>query len=137
MKWDWTDVIDKMFDVEEWKSVPDVQKKKHCFMVMRIVAIKYPLQAANFSVIGMMDNHVLDFFHSYFVKTNRSKPSWTYSKSLSRKDKKITELKLDKDSVNNWANRHNMSTKDLNFLLQFFPEEVKTEVKTFEKSLKG
>lgn len=135
-KWDWTDLVDKIFDTKEWKTVPDVQKKKHCFMVMRILAIKFPVQACQFSVSGMNEVHVLDFFHSYLVKTHRQKPSWTYSKSISKKNKKLEELKLDKESVEMWANRYQMSTKDLNFLLVHFPNEIKTEVKAYEKALK-
>lgn len=124
---DHIDILNAIFDVEKWKHITQLEKKKHGFLTMRQLSIAFPIEACKFSTLGTPYPEVLDFFHSFLSKKYNGVPPWVYTKSKSKKEK--SNIKIDKEIVNEWASLFQMSTADTDFIVKHNYPEIVAEMK--------
>jgi len=128
------DFIDALFCKIKYKAVADSDKYKHWYMTNRFLSIRYPIEINNSQIIGLgMKNsaRMMDFWHNVLVKHYKSQPNWLRTKS-GTKQKVVDVLKsFDKEIISAYCNHHQIDTQALNGLCEYFPKEVKDDVKAF------
>lgn len=118
------DFVKVFFDREKYKNVSENIKKKHYFMIMRFISIKYPIEANNFNLNGINQISTLDFWHDTLTKKFIGVPQFIYTKSKKKNTKSISKEKsvlllndLDKDAILFWCSKTRTSIRDLEFLI--------------------
>lgn len=126
-----------IFQREGWKDIPDSIKKKHCFMIQRIMSMKYPLQAQHFNRLNTSAVATVNIWHMIMSRQFTKAPQWTYDYSKTiKKEPKSTDKKAVKRStevINMYMTNNKLCTADYEAMLEFFPEEVATELKMLEE----
>jgi len=132
------DFIDCLFSKEKYKAVPNSDKRKHCFMTLRFLSIKYPWEANMYNLIGTNEVSTMDVWHLIMTKTHTRKPQWLYTKSEKRAETSESPLKkVDKDTVSSWCRLRGVGPKDLEFACRVFPSQVASELKAYEKAVEA
>lgn len=128
-KIDFIQIIDFIFkNKNDYKKIDDIDKEENFFIINRKFSLKYPLHANLFNNKFIDKASALDFWHVYFSKT-KGIPGWYWSKSKKEKEKKLfsgPERKL-------LMQYHEISEKDLDFLIKNNIDEVKEELKKIKR----
>jgi hypothetical protein len=129
------DFITALFDKKEYAEISDNIKKKHFFMVQRMMSIKYPLEANNFNILNINHVSAVDFWHMVLTMTYSRKPNWLYTKS-EKKNKNAIKDKIDKfkpDLINFWLRKKKIDERDFLFMKEVLSEDLYIELKRLEK----
>lgn len=129
------DFIDAIFSVPLWKEVTDSDKKKHFFMAQRFLSMKFPMQTQYFNQINTNPIAAMNTWHIMMSRQFKSKPSWMYDygKVNKKEVEKKKKLDISPKAIVMYKNNYMMSTKDYNFMMEMFPEEVIPELQVYEE----
>jgi len=115
----------------EYKKLSDEDKEKTFFMVNRKLARGMPYFAEFLNKKSMNRATSMDIWFNYFVKKRFvDVPKWFYFK-LGGKTKKKSSLKPDEREF--LMNILDIEERDIVFLLEYYPDDVKAELKKFRK----
>lgn len=130
-------IIDALFiDKDKILSLSDEACKQYLFMILRRLAIKYPLQANHFNDGKSNAKDVLKFWSDYLYNGS-SVPRWTKT-SGNKKESKIKANKSDftKDDIKLYKKHYDVTDKEFEDLMRFFPDETSNEINELKKYLK-
>lgn len=114
-------------------NLTDQTMKQHCFMINRRIAIQYPLQAQVFNNNKIYSPDVVKFW-SDFLYTGKRPPGWIYTAGAAKSQaKKNEKSKVTSTMVKEYSLKHNISQKEVNSALKFFPEEIISEMLEYEE----
>lgn len=123
------DYIKTLFDKEAYREVTDSDKKKHSFMMLRYVSIKYPLEANSFNLNGVDQLSMSDYWHWFFSNNYKSAPNWLYTKTK-KNEEKIKAL--DKALLKRYCREFKLETREVEALEMLFAEEFAEVLKKFK-----
>ena len=131
MQHDLRHIGDYMFrDKNKYKNLSDDDKEKFFFILNRKIARRYPKHAQFFNTKGIDKSSAMDVWYNYFIKTNTTKiPDWYWFKLSGKKEKSL----LKKDEEEFFLEYYDLKRNDLKFLMDFYPDELKVEIKKFRK----
>lgn len=111
--------------------------RQNCFMINRRVAIKYPLQAQVMNNTKINPIDVVKFWGD-FLYTGGRVPGWAYTKGAAKSvEEKSKKEKLTPALIKFYCLLKNISQKDFEGVIRFFPEEAYNEIKDLEQLYKG
>lgn len=130
------DIINMMFkDKDTFNSLSDIILRKHYFMINRIFAIKFPMQAVYFSLSHINEASVIRAWQGFIESKDMygQVPRWIYTKG----SKKSSENKEKKNKVpfkliTEYCKHYNVDIKDVSDALLFFEDDMNNELKRFE-----
>jgi len=103
-----------------WERLTDKVKLGHAFMIMQLLAIKYPEYV---QVLNRSHNvHVIDALHNAF-KHNGRQPGWSYTKVVHNKTATETG-KYPKWLIDQFMKSNGLEQKSFDFLVQIEPELI-------------
>lgn len=131
MEYDLKHITDFIFKSKErYNELSDEDKKKFFFIVNRKFARMYPKQAQFFNKKGIDESSALDIWYYFFVKKRIINiPQWYWFK-LSGKTKKKTTKKEEYEFLTEF---YNLRNEDVEFLEEYYPDELKDELKKLKK----
>lgn len=131
MKYDMRHIGDFMFkNKSEYINLSDEDKETFFFIMNRKFARNYPKQAQFFNKKGMDKASSLDVWYDYFIsKDVNGIPGWYWFKLSAKKEKRI----LKKEEEEFLTEFYQIRKEDLDFLIKYYPDEVKAEVKKYKK----
>ncbi len=130
-------IIDALFvDKEKIYNLSDETCKQYLFMVLRRLAIRYPLQANHFNDGKSNPKDVIRFWADYLY-TGSSVPKWTKVSGTSKSSKnKANKDDFTKEEIRLYCKHHDINDKEYDDMMRFFPEDTVEELKAFKKYLK-
>lgn len=132
------DVIDCMFQNHSaWSEVTNYDKKKHYFMINRILSIKFPVQANTLQHLRINQVAVVDFWFYFISSQFNRKPSWLYTKTSKKKDTKKTKKVITEDMIKTFSARFGYEVKTVKAAIEYLGEDIIKEIKEFDKLLNG
>lgn len=100
--------------------------RQNIFMVLRRIAIKYPVEANVFNDGKVNPLDVLKFFSDYlFVGT--FVPKWIYTSGAKKSSSKKSDLT--EDEINLYKKHYDITDETFEDAMRFFPEETISEIK--------
>ncbi len=131
MQYDLRHIGDFIFkQKDKYKDLSDEDKEKFFFIMNRKFARRFPKHAQFFNDKGMNKSSALDVWYHFFIKQRTTGiPSWYWFKLSGKKEKSI----LKKEEEEFFLEYYDLRHEDLNFLINFYPDELKEEVKKFKK----
>jgi hypothetical protein len=129
------DILDMMFkEPQRFDALPDTQLEQFAFILNRRFALKYPMQAAQFSKMGINQAWVLRSWAIFLrrVEGTRGVPRFLYTKKA-EESKKIGIDAFDDELIRDYMKRYELSKADFKDMLQFFNEETIAHVERFFK----
>lgn len=121
----------------EWTDVPNSDKRKWFFLVNRRFAIQHPIQAAALQSLKIDQASVMDFWQKYMYKTYGGRtPHWMFIKGIKQaKEDKETKIKVSDTLVSAFAKKMELDKKSIYDALEFFPDLMLAEIKSFQKMI--
>ena len=118
------DLINSLFTNKEYvNNITMGFAKQNLFMVLRRIAIQYPLQANTFNdnKVNALDTikFLSDFLYCGYA------PKWIYTSASSKTKKK----ELGTEDVKLYKEKNDITDKDFQDAMRFFPKELINEVK--------
>ena len=118
-------------DKQKYKFVSDEEKDNNFFMLNRKYAIKYLKQAQFFNNKNVNRASAIDIWYQVFYKTTNGTPPWWWKTKQPQKVKTKSEfinsdIKLIKDY-------YNLKDVDIDFLIKFYSEKLKEDIKRLKK----
>jgi hypothetical protein len=132
------DLIKIIFeDPEAYKEVSNGEKRKNFFMINRRFAIQHPMQAHVLNNLRINQEGVVDIWQRFLRKQYKKTPYWMYTKGVKKaKEKKEKEINIPNAIIEEFAKRNMFDIHSVRDALEFYPEEMKKELKNFEKLTK-
>lgn len=130
------DILDMMFkEPARFDSLPDDQLEQFGFLLNRRFAIKYPMQAAQFSKMGASQAWTLRAWALYLRRIERGGgvPRFLYTSSKKEDKQKVGIDAFDEETINDYLKRYELSRSDFKDMLQFFNEDTVAHVERFFK----
>lgn len=124
------DII-KAFYSKDWAKISDRDKGRNFFMINRTCSIAYPLQANSFNNIKIQPDRVVDFWKIFITSKHKSVPSFIWTKTI-KKEKIKEENKYKPEVLIFIKERYQISDREINELIEFFPQKFKTYYKEIE-----
>jgi len=100
--------------------------RQNIFMVLRRLAIKYPIEANVFNDGKVNAFDVLKFW-SDFLYNGVSVPRWTYTAGASKS--KAVKSDVTQDQIRLYKKHYDITDKEFSDAMRFFPEETINEIK--------
>lgn len=122
------DIIKRIFDKKQssWEDVPKNDKIRNFFMVNRIMAIQFPVQANQFNKLRISPGQVVDWWHDTLSSKFTRAPGWVYTtvekKGAKKSDKKNTDKNFEEAEIF-VSHKFGISMRDLKQLKSFYPDK--------------
>lgn len=118
-------------DKNKYKFISDEEKENTFFMLNRKFAYKYLKQAQFFNNKNINKASSIDVWYQVFYKTTNGTPKWWWQTKQKTKTKVKSEfsnndLKLIKEY-------YSITDNDIDFLVNFFSEKMKIDIKRLKK----
>ena len=129
------ELLDMMFkEPEKFDALPDETLEQFTFILNRRFALKYPMQAAQFSKMGTNLAWVLRAWAIFLrrIEGTRGVPRFLYTKKA-EENKKIGIDAFDDEVLRDYMKRYELSKADFKDMLQFFNDETVAHVERFFK----
>lgn len=130
------EVLDMMFrNPQQFDSLSDDQLEQFGFLLNRRFAIKYPMQAAQFSKSAMNQAWMLRAWAIYMrrVEGCNGVPRFLYTSTKKAEKEKVGIDAFDEEVINDYMKRYDLSKRDFADMLQFFNEETVAHVEHYFK----
>lgn len=136
------DILNMMFDdTNGFNTLTDKTLADNYFLLNRRFAIKYPMQAAQLSKMGINEAWALRFW-AMFIKAKENcaygAPKFLYTagaKKQKESKQKVGIDAFDEEIINQYMIRYELSRKDLQDMLEFSNEQTVADVERFYKSV--
>lgn len=117
-------------DKDKYKNLSHEDKEKFFFIMNRKFARQYPKQAQFFNNKIMDKSGALDIWYNFFIKKKINNiPQWYWFKITTKKEKSI----IKKEEEEFFLEYFDLKKRDLDFIIKFYPDELKSEIKKFKK----
>lgn len=127
--------IIKSFYNNEWDEITNKDKIKNFFIINRIFSIAYPLQANLFNHIKIEQSEVVDFWKIFISKKHKKLPNFIWTKTIkNQKDKNKNKYK--EEVLNFIKEKYQISNREINDLIDFFPQKFDFFYKKIENIFK-
>ena len=116
-------------DKHKYKFVTDEEKEANFFMLNRKYAIKFLKQAQFFNNKNVNRASAIDIWYQIFYKTTNGTPQWWWKTKVEPKPKSEfvnADIKLVKS-------HYDITDSDIKFLIKFYPEKLKEDIKRLKK----
>jgi hypothetical protein len=122
------DIIKRIFDKKPllWNEISKNDKVRNFFMVNRIMAIQFPVQANQFNKLKVTPNQVVDWWHDTLSSKFTRAPGWVYTRTEKSSAKKNDKSGNDKNFEEVEAfisQKFKISMRDLKQLKIFYPDK--------------
>jgi hypothetical protein len=134
------DVVKNIFkNDKEWSKVKSIDKSRNFFMINRIMAIQFPIQANQFNHTKIIAKHVIDWWHVNLSKNFSRTPEWIYTKTKksSTDQSKKEDFFLDEETERFILQRFEISKREIQELQKFHPEKFKEWASSIKEQLSG
>ena len=130
------EIIDAIFRNKGYiKNMTEQQANQNLFMVLRRLAINYPLQANLFNNGKVNALDVIKFWSDYLYCG--TVPRWAYtSGSSSKEKKKVSKDEITKNDIKEYCEFYGIEKKSFDFAMRIFTEESVNDVKEFKAYMK-
>jgi hypothetical protein len=127
------DIVKKIFDKKDssWDSVSQIDKSRNYFMINRIMAIQFPLQANQFNHTKIAPPNVVDWWRNNLCTRYTKTPNWIYTKTKKqeKKQKEKPEVVEIEEVEKFIRDRFEISKRDILQLKSFYPHKYNEWVK--------
>jgi hypothetical protein len=120
------DIVKLIFNKKdaEWKNVGKNDKTRNFFMINRIMAINFPIQANQFNKIKITPAPVVDWWRDTLSPKYTRTPQWIFTKTKKKDSEKDKEQKKNFDVAEDFIrDRYRISKRDLLQLKTFYPQK--------------
>lgn len=130
-------IMDALFvDKEKIRSLTDEMCKQYLFMLLRRIAIKYPMQANHFNDGKSNATDIIRFWSEYLY-TGSFIPKWTKVSGTKKGEKsKANKADFTKEDIKMYQKHYDITSKEFDDMMRFFPDETAQEINDFKKYLK-
>jgi hypothetical protein len=119
------DIIKNIFSINNktWNQVGRIDKSRNFFMINRIMAIQFPVQANQFNRMRIVPGPVVDWWRNTLSSRYSKPPNWIYTKT-----KKVPAEDKGKDPKNFdqveifIREKYGVSRRDLSDIKSFYPD---------------
>ena len=134
------DVIKTIFKKKkDWDEVGKNDKVRNFFMINRIMAIQWPIQANQFNHTKVSPAPVVDWWHDTMSARYSKAPGWIFT-STKKKESSVTK-KIDfsdyAEAEEFVRNRFEISKREILELRNFYPERYEEWIKEISLQLKS
>jgi len=120
-------------DPMAYDEVTPGEKRKNFFMVNRRFAIQHPMQANALNHIRIDQSAAVDIWQRFMQKQYNKTPFWMYTKGVKKaKEQKEQKINIPSAVIEDYAKRNMMDLQSVHDAIEFFPKEMKKELKDFE-----
>lgn len=134
------DIIKTIFKNDyEWDKVTNSDKSRNYFMINRIMAIQFPIQADQFNRLRVIPYPVVDWWHRTLSKNYTRTPTWIFTKTnKSKASKKNVNKTFDElPEVESFIrDKFSVSKRELRELKEFFPDKYNDWISSIRDQLK-
>lgn len=134
------DIIKTIFKKDsDWDKVSNADKSRNYFMINRIMAIQFPIQADQFNRLKVNPYPVVDWWHRTLSKNYTKIPTWIYTKTNKpKKVKNTANPTFDEfvDIENFIRERFDVSSRELSELKKFFPDKYRDWLDSLREQLR-
>ena len=121
-------LVDALFTSKEYiNNITYETAKQNLFMVLRRLAIQYPLQANAFNDSKVNPMNVIKYW-SDKLYTGGKTPGWIYPQGTKAQEKATSKKDITNADIKKYKEYYDINDKDFEFGMKFFPEEVKKEI---------
>jgi len=116
-------------DKDKYKYISDEEKEDNFFILNRKYAIKYLKQAQFFNFKSINKASAIDIWYQVFYKNTNGTPQWWWkTKQLPKEKSEFSnaDMKLIREY-------YSITTDDMNFLIKFYSEKLKEDIKRLKK----
>lgn len=116
-------------DKNNYKLVTDEEKESNFFILNRKFAFKFLKQAHFFNNKTINKSSSMDLWYQFFYNTTNGTPAWwwlTKNNKKAKSDISNSDLKMIKEY-------YELTEKDMKFILSYFKDNLKTEIKRINK----
>lgn len=124
------DII-KSFHSKNWDKIKDRDKSRNFFMINRIMAIEYPLQAGMFNHIKIQPDRTIDWWRDNISRIYKNSPKWIFTSTIKR-DRKEKEEFLE-EVIQFIKEKYNISSREVKEIQEFYPEKFSAWVKEIKE----
>lgn len=127
------DTLNALFNNKEYiNNLTKETMKQNLFMINRRLAIKFPLQAQIFNNKNVNSCDVIKFWSDYLYN-GKFAPKWIYTPGAAKSQAKEDSKNAISFSLKRaFCKYYNLSIKDVDAALKFFPNEMIIEIKNFD-----
>lgn len=130
------DLIKTVFKKDkDWDAVSKNDKSRNFFMTNRIMSIQFPLHAHLFNHVKISPDLVLDWWHSFLGNKNNTAPKWIFTSTIKKETKKTEKSKGFEEIEDFVCKKFEVSSRELNELKTFFPEEYDKWMKSLSEQI--
>ena len=131
------DIVKNIFNQNAgvWKSVGKNDKARNFFMINRIMAIQFPIQANQFNKLKVNPSFVVDWWRDTLNKRYSKSPSWIYTKTRKSQKEDLEKTEINEDVEDFIRSRFEVSKRDLNLLKTFYPDRYVNWVRDVSEQL--
>lgn len=121
------DIINALFTNRDYiYNLTAETAKQSLFMVLRRLAIKYPCEANTFNKSKVDALGTLKYLADTYYETGRV-PKWMYTNGSAKSTKTVKDIQP--SEIKQYKNHYNISEKEFQELMRFFPTETINEIK--------
>ena len=128
------EIIDAIFRNRGYiMNMTEQQANQNVFMVLRRMAINYPIQANVFNNGKVNALDVIKFWSDYLYCG--TVPRWAYTSGAS-KQKKSTKDDITKNDIKEYIEFYGIERKDFDFAMKIYTDETVNDVNGFKEYMK-
>ena len=121
-------LINALFSSKEYiNDITYETAKQNLFMVLRRLAIAYPLQANAFNERKVNPMDVIRYWSDKLYYGGRP-PAWVYTKGAKASEKAKSKNDISNADIKKYKEYYDINDKDFEASMRFFPDEVKGEI---------
>jgi len=120
----------------KWKDITIGEKKKFFFIINRMFAIQFPMQANALQNTKINQVGVIDFWQDFMRKRYQRTPNWMFTKGIAKnKEIKQKKTKVNEALINEYSKKMILDKKSILDALEFYPDLMTAELLKWEKSI--
>ena len=124
------DVTNALFkDKSNWNRISDDEKEKNFFIINRFMSKKFPEKSKLLN--DKLINKVSAMDTWFIFMLSQPYPTWFWSKSETKKDKKFTE-----EEILYISKEFDIELKDIPIILKYYYQSIEDEIVFFRNSKK-
>ena len=128
------DFINIMFtDKKQFDKLKGYEKARHFFMVSRFMSIQNPVQANYLQHLKVNPTEAINYWQTTMNRLYTRVPSWMYIKTKKAKQAAKKTKFVEEATIKEYCERLGYSRRQINEALEFFPEKMTEELKSFER----
>lgn len=116
-------------DKNKFKFVSDEEKEANFFIINRKFAFSYLKQAQFFNDKNINKPSAIDIWFQIFQRTTNGTPTWWWKTKANTKEKS----KIPNADYKLIKNYYNLTDNDVNFLITYYEEKLKKDLKRIKK----